>query len=70
MGVCTNETGWLCVCTNETYGQPVSSLVESILDGVAIKFVASGEIDVDLDSSLNSLNPLSPPYVSVIALCK
>lgn len=60
-----------CVCTFlRTYGQPVSSLVESILDGVAIKFVASGEIDADLDSSLNSLNPLSPPYVSVIALCK
>lgn len=56
------------ICINETYGQPVSSLVESIRDGVVIKFVASGEIDADFDSSLNSLNPLSPPYVSVKVL--
>lgn len=46
----------------------MSSLVESIREGVVIKFVASGEIEVDLDSSLNSLNPLSPPYVSIIIL--
>lgn len=50
---------------DETYGQPVSLLVESTLDGGDIELVAAGDIEADLDSSLSSLNPLSVPSASV-----
>lgn len=43
----------------------MSLLVESILDGGDIKFEVAGDTDVDLDSSLSSVNPLSVPSVSV-----
>lgn len=47
-----------------THGHPVSSLVESILDE-DVKFVASEEVEADLDSSLNSAYALSVPDVSI-----
>lgn len=49
----------------KTYGQPVSLLIESTPDGGDIKFVVAGDIDVDLDSSLSSMNSLSVPRVSI-----
>lgn len=50
---------------NETYEQPISLLMESILDEDDIKFVTAGDMEADLDSSLSSLNPLSVPSASV-----
>lgn len=55
----------MCTIMNETYGQPTSLLVESILDDGDFKLVVAGDMEADLDSSLNSLNPLSVPSVSV-----
>lgn len=49
----------------ETYGQPVSLLVESTLDDGDIRLVAAGDMDTDFDSSLSSLKPLSVPRVSI-----
>lgn len=52
--------------TNETYGQPISLLVESTPHGGdVVRFVVEGDMDADLDSSLSSLNPLSVPSVSL-----
>lgn len=51
--------------TNETYGQPISLLVESTPHGGDVRFVVEGDMDADLDSSLSSLNPLSVPSVSL-----
>lgn len=42
-------------------GQPVSSLVESVLDVVDDKCVESGVLDIDFAPSLMSVKPLSPP---------
>jgi len=50
---------------DETYGQPISLLVESILDDGDIKLEVAGEMETDLDSSLSSLNPLSVPSASI-----
>lgn len=45
--------------------QPVPLLAESILGDGDFRFVIAGDMDIDLDSSLNSLNPLSAPSISV-----
>jgi len=45
--------------------QPVPLLAESILDDGDFRFVIAGDMDIDLDSSLSSLNPLSAPSISV-----
>ena len=49
----------------KTYGQPVSLLMESTLNGGDIKLDAAGDMEADLDSSLSSLNPLSVPSASI-----
>lgn len=48
-----------------TYVQLVPLLAESILDDGDVRLVIAGNITVDLDSSLSSLNPLSAPSISV-----
>lgn len=48
-----------------TYVQLVPLLAESILDDGDVRLVIAGDITVDLDSSLSSLNPLSVPSISV-----